>query len=114
MSPLTLAILLFAGGIILLLAEVVLPSHGILGVMGALALVAGVGACFWISQYAGLTAALVLFFATPFAAALWVKVWPHTYTGKRLILGPTSKVGAGHAPAPAPAVRVGQVGVVVS
>jgi len=98
--------------VILLLAEVVIPSHGVLGVTGALALVAGVGACFWINQYIGLTAAVALVIATPFAAALWVKVWPHTFAGKRLILGPTSEVARGHAPAPA--VRVGQVGVVAT
>ena len=113
MTPLTVAILCFAAGIVLLLAEVVLPSGGVLGVLAALALVIGVGACFKISKYAGLAAALTLVFAAPFAAALWVKVWPHTFAGKRLILGPASEVAAGHAPS-ASAVRVGQVGVVVN
>src|SRR5688572_5178174 len=108
MSPLALAILFFATGVFLLLVEVVLPSHGILGVIGAVALVAGVGTCFWINQYVGLTAAITLFLLTPFAAALWIKVWPHTFAGKRLILGATSEVATGHAPAAE--VQVGQVG----
>jgi len=112
MTPLALVILLFAGGVLMLLAEVVLPSHGILGVIGAAALVAGVGVCFWINQYVGLAAALTLFVVSPFAAALWVKVWPHTYAGKRLILGPGSEVATGRAPAAS--VQVGQVGVVVT
>lgn len=111
MTPLTLAILCFAGGIILLLAEVVLPSHCILGILGAVGLVVGVGACFWINQYVGLTTAIALVVALPFAASLWVKLWPHTYAGKRLILGATA---ASTAHVPAAPVQIGQLGVVVS
>ena len=111
MTPLTLAILCFALGIALLLAEVMLPSGGVLGILAAVALVVGVGACFRINQHAGLAAAVALAVLAPFAAALWVKVWPHTYAGKRLILGPGSEVATGHAPAVA--VQVGQVGTVV-
>src|SRR5688572_986522 len=98
MSPITLAILLFAFGAILLLAEVILPTYGILGVFGVIALLAGVAMCFRINQYAGLTAAVLLVVLMPFAGMLWVKVWPRTYAGKRLILGPTASVSA-HAPA---------------
>jgi membrane-bound serine protease (ClpP class) len=111
MSLLTLAILLFAGGVVLLLAEVLLPSHGILGIFAAAAFVAGVAMCFRIHQYAGLTSAILLVALMPLAAMLWVKVWPHTYTGKRLILGPTA---ASAARAPAAPVQVGQMGIVVS
>jgi hypothetical protein len=45
----------------------------------------------------------------PFATALWIKVWPHTPAGKRLILGPP--------PASSPVVdapQPGQIGVVTS
>ena len=112
MTPLAFVILLFASGVLMVLAEAVLPSHGILGVIGAVALVAGVAVCFWINQYVGVTAAVTLFVLAPFVAALWVKVWPHTYAGKRLILGPGSEVATGQAPWAA--VQVGQVGVVVT
>jgi membrane-bound serine protease (ClpP class) len=112
MTPLALAILLFAGGLVMLLAEVVLPSHGVLGLVGGVALVVGVGVCFWMNQYAGVAAAVTLVVLAPFAAALWVKLWPHTYAGKRLILGPGTEVATGHAPV-AP-VQVGQVGVVIT
>jgi membrane-bound serine protease (ClpP class) len=110
-SPLALVILFFAAGLVLLLAEVVLPTHGVLGVVGVVALLAAVGVCFWIHPYAGLTGAVVLMALTPFAGALWVKVWPKTFAGKRLILGPTA---ASHAHVPAAPVAVGQLGVVVS
>jgi membrane-bound serine protease (ClpP class) len=111
MSPLTLAILCFAGGLILLLAEILLPSHGVLGLLGVVALVTGVGACFAVSQAAGLASAIGVVVLMPIAVALWVKVWPHTYAGKRLILGPT----AGRtAQVRSSQVEIGQIGTVVS
>src|SRR5687767_435552 len=88
MTPLSLAILFFAAGVALLLAEVILPTHGLLGLLGAVALMCGVGACFFINQYLGLAAAISVVCLAPFALALWVKVWPHTPVGKRLILAP--------------------------
>ena len=112
MTPLAFAILLFAGGVLMLLAEVVLPSHGVLGVVGGLAMVVGVGVLFWVNQYAGVAAAVTLVVLAPFAAAAWVKFWPRTYAGKRLILGPGSEVATGTAPVTP--VQVGQVGVAVS
>ena len=109
MSPLALAILFFTAGVALLIAEVLLPSHGVLGILGAVGLMCGVGACFAINQYLGLVAAVLVVALTPFGLALWVKVWPHTPVGKRMILGPPEASAA-----PAPRVHVGQVGVVVS
>jgi membrane-bound serine protease (ClpP class) len=111
MTPLTLAILCFAGGMILVIAEILLPSHGILGILGAGALITGVGACFAINQYAGLASAIGVILLMPVAVAVWVKVWPHTYAGKRLILGPTANAAA-HVPAAS--LAIGHVGTVVS
>jgi len=111
MNPPALAILLFAGGVILLLAEVFLPTHGLLGVMGALGLLGGVGVCFSINEFLGLGAAVTLVVLAPFATVAWVKVWPHTPAGKRLILGPVAPSTADSASL---SVHVGQVGVVVS
>ena len=111
MTPLTLAILCFAGGVILMIAEILLPSHGILGLLGAGALITGVGASFAINQYAGLGSAVGVVLLMPVAVAAWVKVWPHTYAGKRLILGPTAGAAA-HVRAVN--LSVGQIGTVVS
>ena len=111
MTPTTLAILLFAGGLVLLLAEVFLPSHGILGVFGVVALFGAVGTCFWINKHLGMASAVAMVFIMPLAIALSLKVWPHTYAGKRLILGRTQ---AAAARAPSAPVHVGQMGIVVS
>ena len=116
MTPATLAILFFAAGVILLVAEVLLPSHGVLGILGAVALMCGVGSCFVLNQYLGLAAAITVVCLTPFALALWVKVWPHTPVGKRLILAPPAPTSDGAHAASSTAARVhpGQLGVVVS
>jgi membrane-bound serine protease (ClpP class) len=110
-TPVTLSILCFVSGVILLIAEILLPSHGILGILGAGVLITGVGACFAINQYAGLASAIGVVVLMPVAVAAWVKVWPHTYAGKRLILGPTTSAVA-HVPAAA--FTIGQVGTVFS
>ena len=85
--------------------------HGVLGVVGIIGLLLGVGACFVSNQYFGLLTAVVVVALMPFAATLWVKVWPHTYAGRRLILGPSTVSGKAN---PTPALRIGQVGTVVS
>jgi membrane-bound serine protease (ClpP class) len=97
--------------LILLIAEILLPSHGVLGVVGVIAMIVGVGACFAINQVAGLASAISLILLLPAAVAVWVKVWPHTYAGKRLILGPAP---AHTAQLRAARLDVGQVGTVVS
>jgi hypothetical protein len=56
--------------------------------------------------------ALGLAVAAPFAGAAWMKLWPKTPLGRRLILGPTpSAEGGAEAPN---AIRVGQTGVVAA
>ena len=115
MTPSALAILLFAVGAILIVAEVLLPAHGVIGLIGLVSLLAGVGVCFWINQYLGLGALIALVAVTPFAAMLWVKVFPHTPVGRRLILGRSAGGGVSEGrAAPTPFVQVGQTGRAVT
>jgi membrane-bound ClpP family serine protease len=110
MTPVGLAILLFAVAAGLLVAEMLLPAHGTLGVLAALALLAGVAACYRVSHALALYVALGVALAAPVAGALWIKLWPKTPLGRRLILRPTTP-GDG---LPAYPVRVGQAGVVAT
>ena len=112
MTPLGLAILLFVIAAALLVAEMLLPSHGVLGALAAAAVVAGVVACYRISHALALYVALGLAVAAPFSGALWMKLWPKTPLGRRLILGPVRADDA--APGAALRLRVGQVGVVAA
>jgi membrane-bound ClpP family serine protease len=111
MTPVALAIFLFSIAAALLIAEVLLPAHGALGVMAVGAMVGGILVCYRMSHALGLYVALGLALAAPFAGALWIKLWPKTPLGRRLILGPTpsrrqAEAGTG--------VAVGETGVVVA
>ena len=108
MTPATLAILLLLAGLVLLVAEMLLPTQGVLGVLGAAALAACVVTCFRIDSRLGFAALVAMVLAAPFAWVLFVKVWPRTPVGRRMILAPA---GADVAAVP---VAVGQTGVAVS
>ena len=111
MTPLTLAIFLFSIAAALLIAEMLLPSHGVLGGMAVAAMVAGVVVCYRINHALALYVALGLTLAAPFAAGIWMKLWPKTPLGRRLVLG-----SGRPRPNDAPAARVGvgETGVVVA
>ena len=109
MDPIPLAILLFAVGAVLLVLEALLPAAGIIGAGGVLAVLGAIGVCFRVSPSLGLGALIGAALLTPIAWSLWVKLWPRTPMGRRLIL----QTVAGGAK-PAAAVRVGQAGTTVS
>src|SRR3982751_3183949 len=113
MTPLALIILLVSIAAVLLIAEMLLPAHGVLGLAGVGALVGAIIVCYQMSHALGLYVALGLTVAAPVAGAVWVKLWPKTPIGRRLILGPTQSTREADAGAPS-AVRVGQVGVVAA
>ena len=110
MSPLLLAIVLFAVGAALLAAELFLPG-GVLGALGGLMVVGGVVACFFVSQWAGVGAMGAMILLGPLAWTGWVRAMQKTRLGGGLVLRPTP--GATDEPCPQP-VRVGQRGVTVS
>ena len=109
MTPIGLAILLFVIAAALLVAEMLLPSHGVLGGLAVLAMVAGVVVCYRISHALALYVALGLTAAAPVVGGLWMKLWPKTPLGRRVILGPARPGGA-----PVAQLAVGATGVVVS
>lgn len=116
MDPLLLSLLLFAAGAVLLVAEVGLPSHGVLGLLAAMCIVAGVGVVFYLHQWAGLALAAGLAVATPFAIGLWLKIWPKTPLGRRLILSPPAagKQAPPGGAATAAGVSIGHTGITAS
>jgi len=107
MSPAVFVILFFATGVALLVAELLLPTHGVLGILGVCSFVAAIGACFFINQYAGLLVFILAIVATPFVSTYVMNLWPHTPIGRRLVLRHVET------PPPAPALSVGQIGIAV-
>jgi membrane-bound ClpP family serine protease len=108
MTPFGLLLLLIGIGIAMLVAELLLPTHGILGVIGLIALAAAIGVCFWISEMVGLIVLIGSVVVSPFAVNLAMKIWERSPVGRRMILQPVDStvLPAG--------VRIGQIGVAMS
>lgn len=108
MDPLVLAALLFGIGVALIVAEMFLPGHGMIGVLGALAILGAVGVCFRVNQWLGLGVLVGVLLLSPLAVTIAVKIYPRTPLGRRMILPPIEN------PSAAAAVKLGQVGVALS
>ena len=103
-----LAILLFGIGAALLLGELLLPTHGLLGILGGACVAAGIVACYFVSFWLGTGVFLTAAVATPFIGAMSVKLWPKTPIGRRVVLPPVVDA------LPEQLVRIGETGVTVS
>ena len=103
-----LAGLLLGIGIILMIAEGLLPTHGLLGIVGGCAALAAIFVASRENAWVGLTLLCICAAATPLLWLAFVKFWPRTPVGKRLVLPDLV------APPPVAPVRIGQSGVAVS
>ncbi|MFQ5463694.1 MAG: hypothetical protein ACE5E5_13845 [Phycisphaerae bacterium] len=83
MPDLVILVILFSVGALALVAEIFIPSHGILTVMGLGFLVAGVVMTFQSAgRDAGIVAVVACGVAIPTFGYLAVKYWPQTTIGK--------------------------------
>jgi len=86
MENLTLAYVLIALGMVLLLAELFLPTGGVLFVLSVGALVVGVAMTFAYDQSTGMLTLIAVFVAIPLLGAIAFHYWPKTPMGKRFVL----------------------------
>jgi membrane-bound serine protease (ClpP class) len=86
MDNLTLAYVLIGLGLALLLAELFLPTGGILFVLSVGALVVGVAMTFSYDQSTGVVTLIAVFVAIPLVGAIAFHYWPKTPLGKRFVL----------------------------
>jgi len=87
MEPLTIAYLLIALGLVLLAAEVFVPSGGLLFVASSAAIVAGVVMAFLYGDTSTAFLTLVgVFLVVPALATGLLYLWPRTPMGRRFIL----------------------------
>jgi membrane-bound ClpP family serine protease len=85
MSELGIITLLYAVGIGMLIAEIFIPSHGVLTFAGLGMIVWAVVRTFMFGgQSAGVVAVLACLILLPVFAYLCVKFWPHTPIGRRI------------------------------
>ena len=108
MDPISLSLLLLAGAAVLLVGELLLPTHGILGLMGLICLAGAIGTTFYINRWLGLGVFLAAVVASPFAWAVALKVWERSPVGRRVLLPPVD------AARPVIPIKLGQVGTAFS
>ncbi len=82
----TLGYLLVAAGLILMAAELLLPTGGILFVLGIGGLIAGVAMIFSYDATRGLVTLIALFIILPTAGPVILHYWPRTPLGRRFVL----------------------------
>ncbi|MDO8631284.1 MAG: hypothetical protein Q7R41_12400 [Phycisphaerales bacterium] len=85
MSEVGIITLLFAAGVLVLIAELFIPSHGFLTVIGIGLLVAGVVQTFrFEGERAGGIATVACLIGLPVFAVAAVRIWPKTWVGRRI------------------------------
>jgi membrane-bound ClpP family serine protease len=108
MDPISLSLLLVAGAIVLLIGELLLPTHGLLGLVGLLCLAGAIGATFYINRWLGIAVMIAAIIASPFVWGLAIRIWEKSPVGKRMILQPTEPSR------PVIPVKLGQIGTAVT
>jgi membrane-bound serine protease (ClpP class) len=86
MDNLTLAYVLIALGLVLLVAELFLPTGGVLFVLSVVALIVGVAMTFRYDQSTGVVTLIGVFVAIPLLGAIALHYWPKTPMGRRFVL----------------------------
>lgn len=87
MEPLTLAYVLIIIGLALLVAEIFIPSGGVLFVASTAAIIAGVAMAFIYGDTStGMLTLVGVFVIVPILATALLYLWPRTPMGKRFIL----------------------------
>src|SRR5205823_1060154 len=82
----TLGYLLVAVGLILMAAELLMPTGGVLFAVGIGGLITGVVMTFTYEPMHGLILTIALFVVLPTVGPLLIKLWPHTPMGRHLLL----------------------------
>src|SRR5947208_3192257 len=100
--------LLLAIGVILLIGELLLPTAGLVGLVGLMAMIAAIVVAGIQNVWAAALLPVALAIATPLLWGLWMRIWPRTPIGRRVILPPVDSTP------PPPPVTVGQAGVAIS
>jgi membrane-bound ClpP family serine protease len=108
MDPISLSLLLLAGALVLLVGELLLPTHGVLGLMGLVCLAGAIGVTFYINRWLGMGVFLAAVVVSPFAWAIGLKLWERSPVGRRVLLPPAEVAR------PVIPVKLGQVGTAFS
>jgi membrane-bound ClpP family serine protease len=85
-SLLTLGVVLIGLGFVLLVAELFLPTGGVLLMLSGASIAVGVALAFFYTTAAGVWTLVAVFVALPLVGGLLFRVWPRTPLGRQIIL----------------------------
>ena len=108
MDPLALILILIAAGVALLVGELLLPTYGLLGLLGLLCFAGVMVVAFMIDRWLGLSVFLGSVIASPFLITVGLNLWSRSRVGRKIILPPIEGT-RGVAP-----VGLGDLGVAVT
>ncbi len=86
MDPIFWAVVLIVGGFVIIGIELFLPSAGMLAILAATLILAGIVAAFMKSLVAGTVVLLITSLSLPILIALGIKIWPSTPIGRRILI----------------------------
>ncbi|MEM8876041.1 MAG: NfeD family protein [Planctomycetota bacterium] len=86
MSLTLIILLLVAVAAVLAIAELILPTGGVLGVLAGLAGIGALACCFFVDKWLGLGLTVAALVVSPFVAAGMMKVWEKSPVGKAIIV----------------------------
>ncbi len=81
----TTIILLFAAGLVLIVAEVFIPSMGMLGLAAALCIIGSIGTAFYRDSGTGITMLIASAILVPIVMTFGIKLFPSTPMGKKML-----------------------------
>ena len=81
----TTIILLFAAGLALIVAEVFIPSMGMLGLAAALCIIGSIGTAFYNDASTGITMLVASAVLVPLVMTFGIKLFPSTPMGKKML-----------------------------
>ncbi len=82
-DALTIAIILEAVGLVLLVGDLFVPSHGVMTLGGLACLAGGIYEAFRYNEIAGAIALVAVLVLLPIFASTAVRIWPKTFVGRR-------------------------------
>lgn len=83
---LTYAVLFLLAGIVILVVEFFVPSHGMLGIISTLSILGSIAAAFNHSTTAGLAFLVTSLIVVPALIMVAIQYWPDTPLGKRMLI----------------------------
>lgn len=91
-TALLLGLGLLAASLLLVVAELFIPSGGLLAIGAGAAAIAGITVLFTkVDAWWGFIGLGVLLVGLPVTLSLGLKVWPHTPVGKKMLMGETTE-----------------------